>query len=93
MTTQQRNERMLPKRGLTLQWRDESTCSLVHIDRPDGTMHKLTVHAPNEYCEVWTAQAELLSAEFRQLKFSGLLNGGSTRESAKAAALIALRKV
>ena len=71
-------------------WRDEETCSLVYIDRPDGTMIKLTVDAPGEYTEVWTAQAELLSPEFSQLKFSGLDNGGSSRERAKEVSLIAL---
>lgn len=73
-------------------WREESGCSLTYVPVPgyDNHIYKLTVHQPDEYSEVWTAQAERLDQNYRQVRFSGLLNGGDTRDTAKAAALVAL---
>lgn len=76
-----------PVTGLT--WIDHPRSSSVFLNLPDGTMHHLSVHCPGRYADVWTAEASLLDSDFQQLKYSGLLNGGDTRESAKAAALIA----
>lgn len=75
-----------------LEWRDHeaSAVAFIYLDRG---YYLLSVHEPNQYSEVWTAQAELINEEYRQVKFSGLFNGGGTRESAKAAAPIALERV
>lgn len=76
-----------------LKWRDHDRDSHVFVGLPGGNMHHLTVSGPGQYCEVWTAEASLLNADYRQLKYSGLLNGGSTRDMAKEAALVALKKI
>lgn len=78
---------------MSITWRDHERSSSAFIALPDGTMHMLSVVAPGRYTDVWTAQAELLDSDYEQLKFSGLLNGGDTRESAKAAAMIALHNI
>lgn len=77
----------------SLVWRDHPDSASAVIDQPDGQMYMLSVSAPGEYTDVWTAQAELLDADYRQVKFSGLYSGGDTREAAKAAALEALRAI
>lgn len=76
-----------------LMWRDHETGSVAFVELADGKMHQLSADGPSKYCESWTAEASLLDADFRQLQFSGLLNGGATRETAKDAALIALSKI
>ncbi|WP_160111020.1 hypothetical protein [Mycolicibacterium houstonense] len=67
-------------------WRDEEKSSVQFIDRTDGTMYMLTVHAPGADLPHWTAQAELLGPDYRQLSFSGLHHGGTTRDEAKVVA-------
>jgi len=74
-------------------WRDFTDSSNAYIKNPNGGYQVMTVHAPNAYSDVWTAQAEYLDDEFRQTKFSGLLNGGSDRDQAKSAAVVALHRL
>ncbi|QFP96778.1 hypothetical protein SEA_JACKSPARROW_86 [Mycobacterium phage JackSparrow] len=76
-----------------LAWRDHETSSVAFIERDHG-MVRVTVTGPDRYADCWVAEAELLDEDFRQVKFSGLLNGGASRESAKnVAAKHALAKV
>lgn len=71
-------------------WRDHVDSASAVIDLPNGQMYMLMVSA---HTDTWTAQAELLGADFGQLKFSGLYDGGDTRETAKSAALVALQAI
>ncbi|AEJ94134.1 hypothetical protein THIBAULT_177 [Mycobacterium phage Thibault] len=69
-----------------LMWRDHETASVAFIERDHG-MVRLTVTGPDRYADCWVAEAELLDEDFSQVKFSGLLNGGASREAAKRVAI------
>ena len=74
-------------------WRDWEESSVCFIENSDGTKYALTVYAPDDLVSQWTAQAELLGMDYRQLSFSGLLTGGETRDTAKAVAAAAVGRL
>lgn len=76
-----------------IRWVDHPNCSSAFVDLEDGTMYHLSVDSPGQYTAVWTAEASHLNADYHQIKYSGMLNGGQSRESAKSAALVAQKKL
>lgn len=75
---------------MSVSWRDFASSSTALV----GDDVLLTVHAPGDFCDTWTAQAERLGVDCEQLDYSGLLNGGANRSAAKDIAIgVALTRV
>jgi hypothetical protein len=76
-----------------IDWRDCENSASATVENSDNTRHMLIIWGPTAAGDHWTVQAELLNADYRQIKFSGLLHGGSSRDAAKAAAIKALDSI
>lgn len=74
---------------MSVSWRDFASSSTALV----GDDVLLTVHAPGDFCDTWTAQAERVGPNGEQLDFSGLIGGGADRDAAKAAAIATLTRM